>query len=667
MADFSLNQSIQLVKNMGLRYAGFRLWYELQKKSGRIKTQYPTNPEKIKFITLVQWRQSFSFWGITKEAAFETSKFTKPDISFLMAGYFPFFSADKKLIGKDFDWLTNPDTGYKYDATKPWWKVDDYNKVAGDIKYVWEKSRFAYLYDIIRHDKHTGIDHSDWVFQEIASWIESNPINSGPNYKCSQEISLRVLNWTYALNYYKDSENLTESLFQEIMHAIYWQLKHVYSNINFSRIAVRNNHAITETLALYIGGSLYTFFPESQLWKKQGKKWFEEEINYQIYTDGTFLQFSMNYHRVVIQLLTWALRSAEYFNDTLKPYVYEKAYKSLVFLNTCQDSYTGWLPNYGSNDGALFFKFTECDYRDYRPQLNSLHLLLTGKELYNAGGWNEDAIWYNLHLTSQNSHHSISPPSISNPSISIPSLSNPSISNPSSSQHKFPPIKLAKGWHQFPVSGYYILREPEGITLIRCGNHTNRPAHADNLHIDIWHKGKNILFDAGSYKYNTAPEDLKYFMGTESHNTIMLDRHDQMLKGARFIWYNWSQATKAQVADNPTEYIFEGEIKAFSYLNLNIRHKRIIRKLKDQPVWIIADTIIDKPDTSNIKQYWHCLLEVKLSAIDQDSNTLNIVKETGWRSDYYGIKEPTDQYVAVTPLNSIVTRVEYQKDAESIS
>lgn len=45
------------------------------------------------------------------------------------------------------------------------------------------------------------------------------------------------------------------------------------------------------------------------------------------------------------------------------------------------------------------------------------------------------------------------------------------------------------------------------------------------------------MFDGGSYKYNTTEKLLRYFMGTESHNTIMLEGHDQMLKGDRFIWY----------------------------------------------------------------------------------------------------------------------------------
>ena len=85
-----------------------------------------------------------------------------------------------------------------------------------------------------------------------------------------------------------------------------------WANINFSRKTVRNNHAITEVLMLYLSGLLFPFFPETKTWKQKGKQWFEEEISYQIYEDGTFLQFSHNYHRVLIQLLTWAFYLSSY-------------------------------------------------------------------------------------------------------------------------------------------------------------------------------------------------------------------------------------------------------------------------------------------------------------------------------------------------------------------
>ena len=83
-----------------------------------------------------------------------------------------------------------------------------------------------------------------------------------------------------------------KDLFNKIMHSIYWQIHHVYKNINFSRISVRNNHAITETLVLYLSDKLFPFLPNVKKWSSKGKVWFEQEIEYQIYPDGTFLILS---------------------------------------------------------------------------------------------------------------------------------------------------------------------------------------------------------------------------------------------------------------------------------------------------------------------------------------------------------------------------------------
>lgn len=621
----TLNKNIQLVRNMGLRYVGFRAGFELKKKLGLLKTTFPQNPPEKRFISLNDWRKNYRFWGVTKEDKLgEDIIYTPPHIERILNGEIPFFSAQRISLGKDYDWITNPDTGYHYDPKQHWSEIQDYSKTAGDIKFVWEKSRFSYLYEIIRYDLIKKEDHAEWVFKEINSWLEANQINSGPNYKCSQEISLRILNWTYALNFYKNSEHLTEGLFQKIIHAIYWQLKHVYANINFSRIAVRNNHAITETLTLYLGALLYPFFPDAQQWKEQGKKWFEQEIAYQIYPDGTFLQFSMNYHRVVVQLLTWALRTADFFGERYSKIVYERAYLSLQFLFACQDENTGWLPNYGSNDGALFFKWNSCDYRDYRPQLNVLHVLLTGKSLYETGDWNEDVCWFQAHqLDGCN----------------------------------FAPLKHAQGWTTFEAGGYFVLREPESLTFIRCGNHKDRPAQADNLHVDIWYKGQNILFDGGSYKYNTDVKTLKYFMGSESHNTVMLDGHDQMLKGSRFIWYNWTQALKAEVSEQRDAYLFEGTISAFKELNAKIRHTRKLQKKKGTNEWMIEDIISNKPKGLKMRQYWHPLPGIKISCKGKDGKEVPFHKETGLKSDYYGMKEEAGQFVAETTEDTIITTI----------
>lgn len=606
-----------LLKRMGLKYILFRFIYELKLRSGLLKRKFPTRIRPLIFPSLGEWSSESGIFFFDDRLSLNLNKVPsvslKQDFENILEGKIPFFGFEIFDLGLKYDWVTNPYSGYKYDISKHWTEINDYDKSIGDIKYVWEKSRFCYLYTIIRYDYHFDEDHSEFVFKEIVDWIDKNPINKGPNYKCSQEISIRLLNWIFALFFYKKTIN--QVFFTKIIQSIYWQLNHIYNNIHFSRLAVRNNHAITETLTLYIVSVLFPQFPQSNKWRTKGKKWFEQEIMYQIYNDGTFLQFSMNYHRVVIQLLTWALRIAELNGDNFSEHVYQKAYKSLDFLYQCQNIPTGKLPNYGSNDGALFFKLSSTDYRDYRPQLDALHCVLTGQKLYNSHF--EDSLWYGY-----------------------------------SNGFDFSPIIQKKGVSVFHDGGYFLIRQEESLTFIKCGSYKDRPAHADNLHLDVWYKNENILPDGGSFKYNTDDKDLKYFMGTESHNTVMIENYDQMLKGSRFIWYYWTNVLSSEINESREFYEFKGRVSCFRYINKAIAHERTVRVYKQTPRWLVIDKFEHKPDGFNINQIWHFVNCNDLTF----KSTSNSKISAGYMSEYYGQKEIISQ-ITFKDKSSITTEI----------
>lgn len=615
-----------LLRNMGVRYVQFRITHELQRITGMLKRKFPVAPEFHQYISLQQWKDLNVNFFFEDKSSLQLVKQPSTELKEWFDNYkkgkLVFFGSTLFDLGKEYDWVTNPETSFVYDSQKHWTEIADYSKEAGDIKYVWEKSRFSFLYNIIRYDYHFEQDCSEIVFKEILSWIDHNPINCGPNFRCSQEISLRVFNWTFALYYYKNASVLNDIIFQKIMHSIYWQIKHVYSNINFSRIAVRNNHAITETMGLYLFGILFPFFPEAHKWKKNGKKWFEQEVAYQVYPDGTFLQFSMNYHRVVVQLLTWGIRLSELNNETLDKVVIERANASLHFLFNCMDLKTGRLPNYGANDGALFFPLNDQDYRDYRPQLHAFSAVLHQGIIEEN---NEDQYWYGINEKDKNI------------------------------------LMQECGMLSYPVGGFYLLRENNTFSFIRCGNHKDRPSQADNLHLDIWVNGHNILNDGGSYKYNADEESLRYFFGTASHNTIMLGDHDQMKKGGRFIWYYWTQSLNAGWIENEDYYEFQGAIKAFQQVNANIVHSRTVKKYKAQWKWEITDEV-DHNTSMDMHQLWHPApsenLKITFTAFDGADKQLQSKSTPGWDSPKYGVKKESEVIVFSTVAHKIRTIIE---------
>jgi len=362
---------------------------------------------------------------------------------------------------------------------------------------------------------------------------------------------------------------------------------------------------------LYLSNKLFPFIKETKAWSKKGKYWFEQEIEYQIYEDGTFLQYSMNYHRVVVQLITWALNLSKLNNDTFAPTVYDRAKKSLEFLDASTDIITGKLPNYGSNDGALFFTLTNDNYRNYRSQLDDLRVALNNYYYFSS----ESMYWYGKTKAAKKEYQ-----------------------NP-------------KEINTFENGGYYIFQDNDVKTFIKCGKYKDRPAQSDNLHMDIWINGNNILRDSGSYKYNTEKELLNYFNGVEGHNTVSVSKENQALKGGRFIWYNWVKYAKASLEKKDMQYEFQGTIKAFRNIGKNIYHTRKVKKQEGKDNWFVEDRVTNISN-KNIYQYWHVnpafIDNLYIETKDKEGKILKPLIEEKWYSSFYGVKEKSIRLTFVT-------------------
>ncbi|HTF80203.1 MAG TPA: alginate lyase family protein [Cytophagales bacterium] len=572
----------------------------------------------VRLITLEQWRKDakpFFFQGREVLGSFmlstQAKESLKEDYKNILEGKIQYFNNKWINVGLPYNWHHNPDSNYEYPKDVHWAYIPDLATENGDIKYVWEKSRFSFLYTVIRHDQHLGTDSSTFVFGLISDWIIKNPLNQGPNYKCSQEISLRLLNWTFALYYYKNSNLLTEELFAQTLNSMRQQLIHVYKNIHFSRLTVRNNHAITETLALYLISVLFPSIPEATKYMQQGKHWFEEEIAYQIYGDGSYLQFSMNYHRVVVQLLTWAVELSKLNRIDLSITTLQKAKITTNFLYQHQDEHTGRLPNYGANDGALFFKLSQESFLNYRPQINALYCVLENEHLYTPADHHEDAWWFK------------------GGKLNI--------------DHVKPIQKVSL--FRADEGGFYVMRSKTHFAMIRCGKHKDRPQQADQNHLDLWYKGQNIVRDNGSYKYNTDPNTVNYFSGTASHNTLQISDLNQMLKGGRFIWYYWSQSEKVETENTPLYISLSAIAQVYRYISEDIRHHRRVKQYQEEARWDVTDTFLCSNTLNGpFKQTWHLSddfyeLGFEIRCFDRAGNELLGQRLEAWHSPVYGEKQ----------------------------
>jgi hypothetical protein len=225
------------------------------------------------------------------------------------------------------------------------------------------------------------------------------------------------------------------------------------------------------------------------------------------------------------------------------------------------------------------------------------------------------------------------------------------------------PVKLY-GLKEFKESGYYIIQEGNTKTFIRCGAYKDRPSQSDNLHLDIWIDGKNVLRDNGSYKYNTSKELINYFNGCEGHNTISIDGKDQMQKGNRFIWNYWVKDAKATLSESHNSFVFNGKIKGYRHLDSDISHQRIVTKIKGLNEWIVKDLISGLENKTSF-QYWHfsneMIHKLSITSVDKNNKKLQPIIEEKWYSSYYGVKEKSMRLSFESNSNMFTTKITYKK------
>ena len=622
---------IEFFRSFGLEYSVFRVSYELRKKYGILAFKFPQSYPKSVYPNLSTWKKDFSdrFFvqareNIISQTTLKPSLKLKEETAKILSGQILFFSNEWREIGFHNESFVHPISKYEYPLLH-WTKLPIYSSEIGDIKYIWEKSKFSFLLTLIRNDIRNGTDNSEFVFNEINRWIKENPPNTGPQYICSQEISIRLLNWSFSLFFYQNSKYLDDIKFNSILKSIEVQLDHIYKNINFSKIAVRNNHAVSETLALYLISLYFPFFKNSAKYKYRGKKWFEDEIDFQIFSDGSDSQYSFNYHRVKVQLLCYAISSAKSNNETFRECVYIKSRKSLEFLlQVMGNQEKGVLPNFGPNDGSIYFKLNDADYRNYIPQLNALASLLDFKMPISIDEEAiEDEFWFNSKL-------------------------NRSQKNP---------LEIHQGKINYTNGGYLQISDSESNSLLKTPLLVFRAAQNDLLHLDIWYKGVNVLRDSGSFSYNTDEKTSMIFNGISGHNTVSLNGQQHMLKGPRFIWLFKPKILGAELLENEFEYKMQASM--YVYYPKPYILSRTVNKVKGSPIWEIEDSVLNgMAHDDSIVQFWNLGCELPFKVDLLSFGNVERKEELSYESVYYGIKSPLNKIILSTKNKYLKVRLE---------
>lgn len=549
----------------------------------------------------------------------------------LRDGLHPFFSGSLKDVGAPPQWFQ---LGEKNDS-EHWSDVIINDQVGRDVKLTWDLSRFQWAPTLAAAYGLT----SDKVYIEslnhwILDWWSQNPPNSGVNWVCAQEASIRLLNLLNAAHLLGQDTRPSEALIQFVqIHCA-----RIAPTLQYS-VSQANNHGISEAAALFIGGSWLSRTSQSRLEKARGRSYagrgrkvLETLVSTLVSKDGSFSMYSLNYHRVVLDTLSLAeFWRKEMELNSFSSILLSRASSMVDYLFAFVDADSGDVPNLGTNDGSRPFLLTASEYRDYRPTVQLGARLFQQCSKFASNDCNDSLAWMKLQTGSDQGK----------------------------SQARVSSV--------FSDSGFVVLL-PKGSkrswASMRFPRYKFRPSHSDQLHFDLWHRGRNILCDSGTYSYNADSALENYFVGCKGHNTIQFDSDESMPRIGRFLVGEWLQTTdNVDINDWNKKNVWYASYKDYR----NVMHSRSVFYQND--TWTITDKFKGHRESAILR--WH-LASLDWRKVDDGVRASNIKIEIssdgelmrlellkGKRSLFYSVVEDSAmlEIEVDTNVTCVVTKI----------
>jgi hypothetical protein len=540
------------------------------------------------------------------------------------------------------DWHANPFTAERVSAELHWSQISDFDHT--DIKIIWEPSRFGFAYTLVRAYWRTGDDrYAEMFWRLVEDWRARNPPQHGPNWKCGQEVSFRVMAWCFGLYGFLYAPATSAARVAALAQMIAVSGQRIEANLDYA-LSQRNNHGISEGAGLWTIGALFPEFIFAEKWAETGRRALESQGRELIYDDGAFSQHSANYHRLMLHDYLWTLRLGEIADQPFSSELKERVSRAGRFLYQIQDDLSGRVPCYGQNDGALILPLSNSDYQDFRPVVQAVEYLSKSTRCYAPGLWDEDLLW----------------------------LFGPdALAAPVDAPERFD-LRAEDG-------GCYSLRSKTGFVFVRCASFRHRPAQADMLHADVWWRGQNVALDAGTYSYNAPAPWNNPLAHTAYHNTVTVDGLDQMDRVGKFLWLPWlrSRVRHSHRSESGCLSYWEGEHNGYERLKSPVTHRRAILGMGDE-CWLILDQLNSREEHLYRLHWLFADLPYEWSEKDgplildteagpyfvrtgslTSSSACSLVRADeesarGWRSPYYNHREPALSVDVTAQAKSLV-------------
>ncbi|TDA65324.1 MAG: alginate lyase family protein [Chloroflexi bacterium] len=401
-----------------------------------------------------------------------------------------------------------------------------------DIKFTWEPARFGWAFNLGRAYLLTSDERYPEAFwQHWEQFTAGNPVNCGPNWESGQEVALRLIAYLFAAQVFEPSARSTPGRKAGLLKAVADHAERIPPTMIYAR-AQNNNHLVSEACGLYLAGVALPEHSHAAAWKQTGWRWLEYAFRSQIDPDGTYVQHSLNYHRMVLHLALLAQAGARTAQQEFSPQARQRLAAATRWLLAQVDWTSGDASNLGNNDGANILPFGVRQFRDHLPTAQAVAAAFLAERCLPPGPWDEMAAWLGI-----------------------------------------APLELAEVPKPVDSPAIQRLGNTEEWATLRGVRFRSRPAHADQLQVDLWYRGINVLLDPGTYLYTHKRIWNNGLVNNRVHNSPVIDDLEPMLRAGRFLWLKWDQAHWIENECQPGKLL---TAEHDGYQPLGIRHRRAL-------------------------------------------------------------------------------------------
>jgi hypothetical protein len=425
----------------------------------------------------------------------------------------------------------------------------------GDVKYLWEPARFGWAYSLGRMFHLTGREKYALAFwKHFEQFERANPAFSGPHWMNGQEIAIRLMALLWAAHTFSAARASTASRRSRLAVSIALHAARIPPTLIYAR-SQNNNHLVTEAAALYLAGTAL----DQHAWRDLGWRWLNRALQSQISSYGEYTQHSSNYHRLMLHSVLQVEAARRQSGDRWPARTQDALARASHWLFSMLDPVSGRVPNLGANDGAVILPLSACPFEDFRPTVQASARAFLRTSLP-PGEWDDLSLWLGFAPT----------------------------------QHT-------------ADSGAYAadhLRSRNSWAYLRASQSRTRLAHMDQLHLDLWWRGLNVLPDAGTYLYNALPPWGNPLVSSQVHNCLTVDGREQMTRGGRFLILDWFPAYVEHVlsVSSPVQQQIRGSHRGFDSLGLG--YDRTL-SLFESGVWQVDDDLTFKrPGVHTVRLHW---------------------------------------------------------------